>query len=93
MTHWLNIAVTLALFAGVCNRMFHTPEFPKDCWKCQSQFLLWVACHIIVAVLVGMIFLDNVTGPMCEVSPRYLTLKACLAVLFLFPWKTKVVGL
>lgn len=91
--HWINIAVTALLFMGVVNRMLRTPELPRECWKCQFQFGLWVAAHIVVAVVVGLIFMDNISGPMKEVTHRYLALKAALAVLFLYPWKTKVVGL
>lgn len=90
--HCLNIVATAALFIGVCLRMMHTPA-PGKCWNCRFQVVMWAACHIVIVVVVGMIFMDNLTSHIREIAPRYVALKAALAVLFLYPWKRKVVGL
>jgi len=92
MIYWLNIALTLALFVGVCVRMLNTPT-PGTCWKCRLEFSLWAAAHIVIAVVVGLIFVDNIKAPSHDIPARYLWMKLCLAVLFLYPWKPKVVGL
>ena len=91
--YWLDVAVTALLFAGVCGRMLNTPRYPSECWKCQIQFVLWAGAHIAIVLVVGLYFLDGISALLPEVRHRYLILKFALAVLFLYPWKTKVVGL
>lgn len=90
--YWLNLLVTFSLFCGVCVRLLQTPR-PGRCWKCRLESLLWTLAHGIVAMVVLAIAWDNIFGPMTAVTPRYLAMKAALAVLFLYPWNTKVVGL